>query len=183
MGKNILFAFILVAVSVGLYAAVKSLQSKNIPPENIACTAEAKICPDGSAVGRTGPNCEFAACSTANKESDTDDTDNGDQHPNEPVTLNAKINETVSAFGVQITPLEVLEDSRCPEDVVCIWAGTVKVRAMLSGTLGETEQIFELRQKVLTEKVSIILTDVRPVAISTEKIEIDQYQFEFVINN
>lgn len=26
------------------------------------CTAEAKICPDGSAVGRTGPNCEFAAC-------------------------------------------------------------------------------------------------------------------------
>jgi len=30
--------------------------------EIIACTAEAKICPDGSAVGRVGPNCEFAAC-------------------------------------------------------------------------------------------------------------------------
>lgn len=28
----------------------------------VACTEEAKICPDGSAVGRTGPNCEFAAC-------------------------------------------------------------------------------------------------------------------------
>ncbi len=27
-----------------------------------ACTEEAKICPDGSAVGRTGPNCEFALC-------------------------------------------------------------------------------------------------------------------------
>jgi putative hemolysin len=27
-----------------------------------ACTMEAKICPDGSAVGRTGPNCEFAPC-------------------------------------------------------------------------------------------------------------------------
>ena len=27
-----------------------------------ACTQEAKLCPDGSAVGRTGPNCEFAAC-------------------------------------------------------------------------------------------------------------------------
>ncbi len=26
------------------------------------CTLEAKICPDGSAVGRTGPNCEFASC-------------------------------------------------------------------------------------------------------------------------
>ncbi|MFA7298526.1 MAG: DUF333 domain-containing protein [Candidatus Absconditabacterales bacterium] len=27
-----------------------------------ACTMEAKLCPDGSAVGRSGPNCEFAAC-------------------------------------------------------------------------------------------------------------------------
>lgn len=34
------------------------------PDENIqvACTMEAKICPDGSSVGRTGPNCEFAPC-------------------------------------------------------------------------------------------------------------------------
>ena len=31
----------------------------------IACTMEAKICPDGSAVGRTGPNCEFEACPEA----------------------------------------------------------------------------------------------------------------------
>lgn len=27
-----------------------------------ACPQDARICPDGSAVGRTGPNCEFAAC-------------------------------------------------------------------------------------------------------------------------
>lgn len=26
------------------------------------CTMEAKICPDGTAVGRSGPNCEFAPC-------------------------------------------------------------------------------------------------------------------------
>lgn len=30
----------------------------------VACTMEAKVCPDGSTVGRTGPNCEFAACPT-----------------------------------------------------------------------------------------------------------------------
>lgn len=30
--------------------------------EPVACTMDAKICPDGSAVGRVGPNCEFAAC-------------------------------------------------------------------------------------------------------------------------
>lgn len=28
----------------------------------VPCTMEAKVCPDGSAVGRTGPKCEFAPC-------------------------------------------------------------------------------------------------------------------------
>jgi len=31
-------------------------------PKQVGCTEEARICLDGSAVGRTGPNCEFAAC-------------------------------------------------------------------------------------------------------------------------
>lgn len=30
--------------------------------EFVACTADAKICPDGSGVGRIPPNCEFAPC-------------------------------------------------------------------------------------------------------------------------
>lgn len=34
-----------------------------VPREQmVACTEEAKLCPDGSAVGRTNPNCEFAPC-------------------------------------------------------------------------------------------------------------------------
>lgn len=28
----------------------------------VACTEEAKMCPDGSFVGRVAPNCEFAEC-------------------------------------------------------------------------------------------------------------------------
>lgn len=28
----------------------------------VACTAEAKVCPDGSTVGREGPECQFAPC-------------------------------------------------------------------------------------------------------------------------
>jgi len=34
--------------------------------EPVACTMEAKICPDGSSVGRSGPKCEFAPCSASN---------------------------------------------------------------------------------------------------------------------
>lgn len=32
-------------------------------PEPVACTEDAKVCPDGSTVGRIPPDCEFAPCS------------------------------------------------------------------------------------------------------------------------
>ncbi len=40
--------------------------SNNEVPANrdVACTEEAKLCPDGSGVGRQGPNCEFPDCPT-----------------------------------------------------------------------------------------------------------------------
>lgn len=41
----------------------KSSNNPNTPTDGgVACTEEAKICPDGSAVGRSGPNCEFPDC-------------------------------------------------------------------------------------------------------------------------
>ncbi|OGS49685.1 MAG: hypothetical protein A3J40_00595 [Erythrobacter sp. RIFCSPHIGHO2_12_FULL_63_10] len=30
-----------------------------------------------------------------------------------------------------VTPLEVIEDSRCPKDVQCVWQGRVRLRAQL----------------------------------------------------
>lgn len=34
----------------------------NTPQDGVACTMDAKICPDGTAVGRIPPTCEFAPC-------------------------------------------------------------------------------------------------------------------------
>ena len=45
------------------------------PPEQIFCTQEAKLCSDGSYVGRTGPKCEFAACPTSDGANCTKDSD------------------------------------------------------------------------------------------------------------
>lgn len=33
-----------------------------------ACSLEARVCPDGTSVGRTGPDCSFAACALPNVE-------------------------------------------------------------------------------------------------------------------
>jgi putative hemolysin len=48
------------------FAPVGSIKPVENNPQ--ACTEEAKICPDGSAVGRTGKNCEFATCPNNNSQ-------------------------------------------------------------------------------------------------------------------
>ncbi|MFZ2804468.1 MAG: hypothetical protein WA001_04550 [Patescibacteria group bacterium] len=49
-------------LSVMLFASGCQILPYVSPPSPVACTLEAKICPDGSAVGRVGPSCEFAPC-------------------------------------------------------------------------------------------------------------------------
>ena len=49
-----------VAVGAGFLAWINFYNLRNIPPA--ACSQEAKICPGGSSVVRSGPDCEFPAC-------------------------------------------------------------------------------------------------------------------------
>lgn len=55
MGKNS-------AIEVGNSPLAIEVTPNPSMEEGVACTMDAKICPDGSAVGRVGPNCEFAPC-------------------------------------------------------------------------------------------------------------------------
>lgn len=51
-----LIVIALVGVGGGSYYLI------NKASKQMVCTTDAKVCPDGSSVGRTGPGCEFAAC-------------------------------------------------------------------------------------------------------------------------
>ncbi len=69
MQKGIAPIYILVGTLVllilvgGSYLLGKQSSTTTPPAEDKkACTLEAKICPDGSGVGRVGPKCEFAQC-------------------------------------------------------------------------------------------------------------------------
>jgi len=59
-----IFAIAVIVALVGFAVSRKNISEENIgtPNEPVVCTMDAKICPDGSAVGRTGPSCEFAPC-------------------------------------------------------------------------------------------------------------------------
>jgi hypothetical protein len=157
----IIIAAVVLVVAGGLWAVKgRAVQT----PGGRACTLEAKLCPDGSAVGRTGPNCEFAACP-----------------PYGPVSVETRIGKEVSGLGVRITPLAVIEDSRCPVDVMCIQAGTVRVRARLVSGLGEATQEFKLGQSITTEAERITLTEVFPQRMAGTSVRDSEYVFQFEI--
>ena len=44
------------------------------------------------------------------------------------VSLGIKQEKTIAPFGIKIKFVDVIEDSRCPEGRVCVWAGNAKVK-------------------------------------------------------
>ncbi len=59
MKKTFIILIILLIVLTGAWFGLRFLIGGEEP---IACTQDAKLCPDGSYVGRVPPDCEFALC-------------------------------------------------------------------------------------------------------------------------
>lgn len=63
--KTFNLIFIVVLIGIIFYGVVRAGKYRSLPnitDNSVMCTMEAKQCPDGSYVGRTGPSCEFAPC-------------------------------------------------------------------------------------------------------------------------
>lgn len=59
----VVFLIIGLAVIAWTMWAYLTNPEESLPPSDlVACTLEAKLCPDGSARGRVPPDCEFAPC-------------------------------------------------------------------------------------------------------------------------
>ncbi|HVZ76141.1 MAG TPA: hypothetical protein VG934_02620 [Candidatus Paceibacterota bacterium] len=137
----------------------------------VACTMEAKLCPDGvTYVGRTGPDCHFAACPGESSSTPVSGT----------ATISAAINQPASALGVTVTPLEVVQDSRCASGVQCVWAGTVEVRARVADGVNTIEDTFTLGKAATVAYGEVItLTAVAPSKTAGTAIAPDHYAFTF----
>jgi hypothetical protein len=101
--------------------------------------------------------------------------------PTEDGLVEVSLDERVSERGITLTVHEVLEDSRCPIDAVCIQMGTVRVRATLMSGLGTANQVFELQKPVTTEAEEITLVQVDPAPRSDHAIQKSEYRFHFTI--
>ncbi|MEZ5971734.1 MAG: hypothetical protein R3C31_08025 [Hyphomonadaceae bacterium] len=62
--------------------------------------------------------------------------------------------------GLRVRPLEVLEDSRCPQNARCVWAGRLRLRVNIEG-VGERE-IEDNSDAVQTPRGTFSLVAVSP---------------------
>ena len=88
----------------------------------------------------------------------------------------APLGEVANLDGITVRPLEIVEDSRCPASVQCVWAGRLRIRADISGTGS--------RELTLGEPAAVIggtltLVDVRPGKRAPGTIPARDYQFTF----
>ncbi|KKU49601.1 MAG: hypothetical protein UX71_C0010G0011 [Parcubacteria group bacterium GW2011_GWA1_47_10] len=172
--------YITIAVIIVLAATAATAYFVGVPKgvlpggEPVACTMEAKICPDGSAVGRQGPNCEFAACPNIPVKTDTN---------NETKSEGAiGVGETKNVNGVRITLNKIVEDSRCPSDVQCIWAGRLVANVTLKSDTDE--QTLDLASDAAPKTFDTFLVSI--AGISPEKLVSEpstSYKITFKVEN
>lgn len=146
---------------VGIFSVTDSVQ------KNAAlCDADAKICPDGSSVGRSGPKCEFAPCPSPERTS---------------ANVTTYLGGSPAAMTVTVNPREIVSDSRCPKDVQCIWAGTVEVRTVLSTPVSHGEHVLKLDEALRFGDFNVTLTEVTPYPQSAGEIPESSYRFTYRI--
>jgi hypothetical protein len=131
------------------------------------CNADGRQCADGSVVGRTGPLCEFAACPKTGAQSGT---------------IRTYIGGAQSALNVTITPRQVVDDSRCPTDVQCIWAGTAHVRASINTSAEMRDETFELGKPLRLGAYTITLSELTPAKSAGDEIPASSYRFVFTVS-
>lgn len=138
------------------------------PTTPAACTMDALQCGDGSWVGRSGPNCQFVCPIPVATTTSAD-----------MVTVELAVNQTVRTIQETITVLSILEDSRCPIDVQCIQAGTVRLRIKVDSAMGISISEVALGKSITTESEEITFVTVRPEKESQKTTVTAEYRFVF----
>jgi len=84
----------------------------------------------------------------------------------------------ISADNISVTFQEVLEDSRCPVDVTCIWAGLAEVSLQVAVSGQEREISLSTsppENSAVFENYTFLLISVRPVPRSDQTMDRSAY--------
>lgn len=90
-----------------------------------------------------------------------------------------KLGQTVYVDGPNVRPVKVLEDSRCPMNARCIWAGRVRVQMLWVRPKGNQPFELTLGEPYQLADGKITLTSVRPEKVTDKQIKPGDYRFSF----
>lgn len=101
--------------------------------------------------------------------------------PSTPATY-AALHQIVSVGGPQVTPLKVLEDSRCPINARCVWQGQVRLRIRVD--LGSKRRTMEITsgKPAHVADGTLELIEVQPDKLTTQNdgaVDPATYRFGF----
>lgn len=96
-------------------------------------------------------------------------------------TVTLKLNESAVFKGISIRPTAIEEDSRCPQDVQCIQAGTVRVRLLVTTGNDSNVSIIRLGEKFTTQGYAITFAQAVPDKVSTKEIVAADYKLTFKV--
>lgn len=99
--------------------------------------------------------------------------------PAEDGLVRAGIGQEVTVAGPRVVPLAVIEDSRCPRDVQCVWSGTVRLSIRIITGRGAETQDIALGQRIPVADGTLLLADVTPARTSEAAIPPGDYRFAF----
>lgn len=94
----------------------------------------------------------------------------------------AALGQTVSVDGPKVTPLKVLEDSRCPANARCVWAGQVRLRLRIKTGVRHHDLEMTSGTPVRVADGTLELVEVRPDKFTNENngaVEPGAYRFGF----
>jgi hypothetical protein len=104
----------------------------------------------------------------------------------QPFTLKINQTMTIEPSGIQVTFANVTEDSRCPSDVQCFWAGQVSV---VVNVTAQNASSLELTlsggqsEAISFDNYLIRLVDVQPYPVSTKEISLSDYIATLVVDS
>lgn len=96
--------------------------------------------------------------------------------PGGEVTLAPGETVSVKAADMKVRFLGVTEDSRCPRDVNCIWAGQVKVRLEIRSRHAASQPEIAEGGSVVESGYRVTLVRVEPRPVSTARIAPAEYR-------
>ncbi len=81
--------------------------------------------------------------------------------------------------GLALQLVRVFDESRCPEGVTCVWAGTLKADVRTASGLGTSTQTVELGSTITMEAENITFLSATPYPKEGKSITEGQYQLTF----